>query len=85
MSAMNKKLCFSAMLKCSKVSCEVRKFMEIVERGTSRKDTHHVVPLAFCNLNLTSLSNKKQAIQRLVESKTRFMKVKIISSLWKMC
>ena len=42
----------STMLKCSEISCEDRKFMEIVEGGTSKKDEHCVVPLPFRDLNL---------------------------------
>ena len=48
--------------------------MEIVERGTSKKDDHYFVPLPFCNPNLMLANNKKQAIQRLMGLKRRFMK-----------
>ena len=56
----------STMLKCSEISCEDRKFMEIVEGGTSKKDEHYVVPLPFRDPNLVLPNNRKQAIQRLM-------------------
>ena len=64
----------STMLKSSEVSCKGKKFMEIVERGNSKKDDHYVVPLPFCESNLMLLNNKKQSIQRLMGLKRRFMK-----------
>ena len=64
----------STMLKCSEISCEDRKFMEIVEGGTSKKDEDYVVPLPFRDPNLVLPSNRKQAIQRLMGLKRRFVK-----------
>ena len=48
--------------------------MEIVDRGTSKKNDHYVVPLLFHGPNLMLHNNKKQAIQRLMGLKRRFMK-----------
>ena len=59
LNVINKKLCCSTMLKCSKVSREDWRFMETVERGTSKKYEHYVVPLAFRDLSLTLANNKK--------------------------
>ena len=64
----------STILKCSEISCEDRKFMEIVEGGTSKKDEHYVVPLPFHDPNLVLPNNRKQAIQRLMGLKRRFVK-----------
>ena len=59
-----------------KAKQEDKTFMEIVEKGTSKKDDHYVVPLPFRNPNLMLPNNKKQAIQRLMGLKRRFMKDK---------
>ena len=61
------------MLKYGEVSHKDKTFMEIVERGTSKKDDYYVVPLPFCNPNLMLPNNMKQAIQRLMGLKRRFM------------
>ena len=53
---------------------EDQKFMEIVDRGTSKINDHYVVPLPFCDPNLMLPNNKKHAIQRLMGLKRRFMK-----------
>ena len=50
------------MLKYCEVSHENKTFMEVVERGTFKKDDQYVVPLPFCNPNLMLPNNKKQAI-----------------------
>ena len=63
----------SIMLKCE-VSHEDKKFMEIVDRATSKKDDHYVVPLPFRDPNLMLPNSKKQAIQRLIGLKRGFMK-----------
>ena len=62
------------MLKCGEVSPENKKFMKIVETGTSKKDGHYDFPLKFQDSKLMLLNNKKQAIQRLMGLKRRFMK-----------
>ena len=62
------------MLKCGEVSHEDKKFMEIVKRGTSKKDDHYVVPLTIHDSNLMLPNNRKRAIQRLMEQKKRFVK-----------
>ena len=48
--------------------------MEIVDRGTSKKNDHYVVPLPFHDPNLMLPNNKKQPIQTLMGLKRRFMK-----------
>ena len=48
--------------------------MEIIKRGTSKKDDHYVVPLPFCDANLMLPNNPMQAIQRLMGLRKRFMK-----------
>ena len=52
----------SIMLKCE-VSHEDKKFMEIVDRATSKKDGHYVVPLPFRDPNLMLPNSKKQAFK----------------------
>ena len=64
----------STMLKYGEVLRKDKTFMEIVERGTSRKDDHNVAPFPFCDPNLILLNNKKQPIQRSMGTKRRFMK-----------
>ena len=64
----------STLLKCGEVSHEDKKFMEIIDRGTSKKNDHYVVALPFHEPNLMLPNNKKQAIQRLMGLKRRFMK-----------
>ena len=64
----------STMLKCSEVSHQDNKLMEIVDRGTSKKNDHYVVPLPFHDPNLMLPNNKKQPIQTLIGLKRRFMK-----------
>ena len=64
----------STMLKCGEVTCKDKKFMEIIEKETSKKDDHYVVPLPFCDPNLMLLNKKKQAIQRLIGFTRRFKK-----------
>ena len=64
----------SFLLKFGTVSREDRTIMETVEKRTSRKDDHYVVPLPFRDSNLMLPNNKKQAIQRLMGLKKRFMK-----------
>ena len=49
----------STMLKYGEVSHEDKTFMEIVEKGTSKKDDHYVVPLPFHNPILVLPNNKK--------------------------
>ena len=48
--------------------------MEIVDRGTSKKNDHYVVPLPFRAPSLKLPNNRKHAIQRLMGLKRRFMK-----------
>ena len=64
------------MLKCGEVSHEDKKFIEIVDRGNSKKNDHYVAPLPFRDPNLVLPNNKEQAIQRSLRLKRRFMKDK---------
>ena len=64
----------STLLKCGEVSHEDQLFMEIVDRGTSKKNDHYVVPLPFHAPSLKLPNNRKHAIQRLMGLKRRFMK-----------
>ena len=50
----------STMLKCGEVSHEDQKFMEIVDRGTSKKN--HVVPMPFGDPSLMLPNNRIHAI-----------------------
>ena len=60
------------MLKCGEVSREDQKFMEIVDRGTSKKGDC-VILLPFHDPSLVLSNNRKHAIQRLMGLK-RFLK-----------
>ena len=64
----------STMLKYGEVSRKNKKFIEIFKRGTLKKDNPYVIPLPFRDPNLMLPNNKKQAIQRLMGLKRRFMK-----------
>ena len=64
----------STMLKCGEVSHEEKKFMEIFDRGTSKKNDHYVVPLSFRDPSLMLPNDKQHAIQRLMGLKRTFMK-----------
>ena len=60
------------MLKCDEVSREDQKFIENVERETSKKDDHYVFsPLLFRDSNFMLPNNKKQAIPRLMGLKKK--------------
>ena len=64
----------STLLKCGEVSHEDKKFTEIIDRETSKKNDHYVVPLPFHDPNLMLPNNKMRAIQRLMGLRRRFMK-----------
>ena len=64
----------STMLKCGEVSHEEKKFMEIFDRGTTKKNDHYVVPLPFRDPSLMLPNDKQHAIQRLMGLKRTFMK-----------
>ena len=64
----------STMLKSGEVSDEDQKFVEIVDRGTSKKGDHYVILLPFHDANLMLPNNRKHAIRRLMGLKIRFMK-----------
>ena len=62
----------STMLKCHEVSREDQKFIENVERETSKKEDHYVFsPLLFRDSNFMLPNNKKQAIPRLMGLKKK--------------
>ena len=50
-----------------------RKFLDIVERGTVKKNEHYVVPLPFLDQELVMPNNKQQAVKRLMGLK-RFIR-----------
>ena len=64
----------STMLKCGEVSHEHEKFMESVDRRTSKKGDHYVIPLPFHDSSLMLPNNRKHAIQKLMGLKKRFLK-----------
>ena len=53
-------------LKCGEVSDEDQKFMEIVDRGASKKNDHYVVPLPFCDTSLMLPNNRKHGGQQIL-------------------
>ena len=61
----------STLLKCDEVSREDQKFIENVERETSKKEDHYVSPLLFRDSNFMLPNNKKQAIPRLMGLKKK--------------
>ena len=63
----------SILKKLSEISCNDRKFLNIVERGTVKRNSHYVVPLPFCDQELVIPNNKHQAVKRLMSLK-RFIK-----------
>ena len=62
------------MLKWGGFSHEGKKFMDIVEKGTSKKNDHYVVPQSFHDSNLMLPNNKTQNTERLMGLKKWFMK-----------
>ena len=56
------------------ISIEVKKFLDIVEKNTSKKDYHYVVPLPFRDNRLVMPNNRVQAFKRLMFLKRRFLK-----------
>ena len=48
-------------LKCGEVSHEDQKFMEIVDRGTAKKNDYYVIPLPFRDPSLMLPNNRKDA------------------------
>ena len=61
----------STMLKCDEVSREDKKFIESVERETSKKEDRYVAPLPFRDPNFMLPNNKKQAIPILMGLKKK--------------
>ena len=68
----------STLLKCGEVSHEDKKFTEIIDRETSKKNDHYVVPLPFHDPNLMLPNNKKRAIQRLMGAQKKIYEGKQI-------
>ena len=56
------------------ISIEDKKFLDIVEKNTSKKDYHYVVPLSFRDDRLVMPNNRVQAFKRLMFLKRRFLK-----------
>ena len=56
------------------ISTEGRKFLDIVEKNTSKKDYHYFVPLPFRDDRLVMSNNLGQAFKRLMFLKLRFLK-----------
>ena len=58
----------------SEISCDDRKFLDIVERETVKKNGHYVVPLPFRDQELVMPNNKQQAVKRLMSLQRRFIR-----------
>ena len=56
------------------ISIEDKKFLDIVEKNTSKKDYHYVVPLPFRDDRLVMPNNRVQPFKRLMFLKLRFWK-----------
>ena len=56
------------------ISIEDKKFLDIVEKNTSKKDYHYVVLLSFKDDRLIMPNNRGQAFKRLMFLKQRFLK-----------
>ena len=64
----------SILKKLSEISCDDRKFLDIVERGTIKRNGCYVVPLPLRDQELVMPNNKQQAVKRLMGLKRRFVK-----------
>ena len=62
------------MKKLSEISCDDRKFLDIVERGTIKRNGCYVVPLPLRDQELVMPNNKQQAVKRLMGLKRRFIR-----------
>ena len=56
------------------ISIEDKKFLDIVEKNTSKKDYHYVVPLPFRDGRLVMPNNRVEAFRRLMFLKQIFLK-----------
>ena len=56
------------------ISIKDKKFLDIVEKNSSKKDNHYVVPLPFKNDRLVMPNNRGEAFKRLMFLKRRFLK-----------
>ena len=56
------------------ISIEGKKFMDIVQKNTSKKNYHYVVPFPFRDDRLVMPNNRVQAFKRLMFLKRRFLK-----------
>ena len=63
----------SILKNVSEISCDDRKFLDIVEWRTVKKNGHYVVPLPFRDQELVMPNNKQQAVKRLMGLK-RFIR-----------
>ena len=64
----------SILKNVSEISCDDRKFLDIVEWRTVKKNRHYVVPLPFRDQELVMPNNKQQAVKRLMGLKRRFIR-----------
>ena len=64
----------SILKNLSDISCDDRKFLDIIERETVKRNGHYVVPLPFRDQELVMPNNKQQAVKRLMALKTRFIR-----------
>ena len=63
----------SILKNISEISCDDRKFLDIVERRTVKKNGYYVVPLPFRDQELVMPSNKQQVVKRFMGLK-RFIR-----------
>ena len=64
----------SILKNLSEISSDDRTFLDIVERGTVKRNGHYVVPLSFCDQELVMPNNKQQTVKKLMGLKRRFTK-----------
>ena len=64
----------SILKNLNEISCDDRKFLDIVERGTAKRNGYYVVPLPFCDQELVMPNNKQQEVKRLMGLKRRFIR-----------
>ena len=63
------------------VSKDDKAFLKAIEESTTKSGDHCVVPLPFKKENLIIPNNRKQAVQRVIDTKRRLKKVLI---LWRL-
>ena len=60
-------IAYSILKNFSEVSCDYRKFKDIVQKGTVKRNGHNVVPLPFRDQELVMPNKKQQAVKKLKE------------------